>query len=472
LSAITKTYNAPVAQIKKRRRRNWTPYFLLLPSLIYLAMFFAWPMFRSLTLAFRTTDTLLTIRDAPDFSGDAVGKLQQNSQFQLIGGQGNIVETPGETGTEVWFHINGEDADGNPLDGWVFERTVRVDDRENDDDPATSGIIRRPRRTEEEHPTVPVYTRPGPAGFTEIAGQIVAETPVIISEVADVEIWYQLRAEKDNGDVIEGWAAKDFVDIINESEGLARVDKGDSGEWTTRFIERMINDRAFIPAVRTTFLLMALIIPIQFVVAITMSLVIQSRLKGNSLFLYVFSIPLGVSDLATGIVWFAIFTQRGYINSFLTTLGLVDQPVTFIDPDKQHFIILAIVLAEVWRATSIVMVIVVSGLQAIPHETLEAAELFGASFWQRLRHVILPMLKPSLQVALILRTILAFQVFAVVIAIAGRGTTVLANETFLWYDEFRNNNVAAAYAGFILLLSMITAIFYLRAVRTQEEKAG
>jgi multiple sugar transport system permease protein len=118
------------------------------------------------------------------------------------------------------------------------------------------------------------------------------------------------------------------------------------------------------------------------------------------------------------------------------------------------------------------MIIVVSGLQAISQEVLEAAELFGATLWQRIRHIILPLLKPSLQVALILRTILALQVFAVVIALSGGDVvTVLANETFRQYSEFRNPNVAAAYAAFILLLSMVSAIIYLQLVRTQEELA-
>jgi multiple sugar transport system permease protein len=218
---------------------------------------------------------------------------------------------------------------------------------------------------------------------------------------------------------------------------------------------------------------MVLIIPVQFGLAVIMALVIQARLRGNEWFLYIFAIPLGVSDLAVGIVWFAIFTQYGYLNTILQGLGLIQTPITYLSANSQHWIIAAVWLAEVWRATSIVMVIVVSGLQAISDEVLEAAELFGANLWQRVWHVILPMLKPSLQVALILRTILALQVFAVVIALSGGDiVTVLANETYRQYFEFRNPNVAAAYAGFILLLSMLTSLLYLRLVRTQEEAAA
>lgn len=90
-----------------------------------------------------------------------------------------------------------------------------------------------------------------------------------------------------------------------------------------------------------------------------------------------------------------------------------------------------------------------------------------------MRFVILPMLRPSLQVALILRTILALQVFAVVIALSGGDiVTVLANEAYRQYYDLRNINVAAAYSGLILLISMISAVFYLRTVRSNEEAQG
>jgi multiple sugar transport system permease protein len=235
----------------------------------------------------------------------------------------------------------------------------------------------------------------------------------------------------------------------------------------------MVNDRFFWPALRTTLLLIILILPAQFVLAIIMALVIQADLKGSGIFLYVFSIALGVSDLAVGIVWYSVFTQAGYLNSILQGLGLIDAPVTYLSADTRYWILIAIWLAEMWRATAIVMVIVVAGMQAISREVLEAAEVFGATLWQRVRFIILPMLRPSLQVALILRTILAFQVFGVVIVLSGGDIiTVLANETYRQYYELRNFNVAAAYASFILLLSMITSLFYLRAVRTQEEVAG
>src|SRR5690606_11579977 len=105
------------------------------------------------------------------------------------------------------------------------------------------------------------------------------------------------------------------------------------------------------------------------------------------------------------------------------------------------------------------------GLQGIPKDYDEVASVFGANYWQRLRYVILPQLRPSLQVAMILRTILALQTFAVAQALAGRNFPLLVGETYYWYNFLQNPNVAAAIALVVLGISMVTAVGYLRLLR-------
>jgi multiple sugar transport system permease protein len=116
------------------------------------------------------------------------------------------------------------------------------------------------------------------------------------------------------------------------------------------------------------------------------------------------------------------------------------------------------------------MVIFMAGLQGIPHEYTEAAEVFGASFFQRVRQVILPMLKPSIQVALLFRIIFAFEAFAVVIALTGRAKQTLATEAWRWQAEYFDSHVAAAYSALILVLSLISAglvVWIFRTPRAQ-----
>jgi multiple sugar transport system permease protein len=246
--------------------------------------------------------------------------------------------------------------------------------------------------------------------------------------------------------------------------------QGDEGGYSLEPIRRMLGDERFVKALTTTLLLVVIIVPIQFVVAMGMALVVNARLRGTDLWLYVFALPLGVSELAAGIVWFSIFTEQGWLNSLLTQVGILDRPFIFLDYQRPTLLILTIVVAEAWRATSIVMIILVAGLQGIPRDYLEAADVFGATAWQRVRHVILPLLKPSMRVALILRTILAFQVFATVIALAGSATNVLAGEAYRWYQNLRDARVAAAYASLILILSVVSTILFLLLLPTEEDR--
>ncbi len=242
----------------------------------------------------------------------------------------------------------------------------------------------------------------------------------------------------------------------------------DGGHLTLAYLQRMFGDAAFSTALRNTIKLIIAIVPLQFLLALAMALLMAERLRGSDLFAYIYSIPLAISDLAAGIIWFSIFTQRGYLNSLLHGLGVLDKPFLFLDY-RTNWPLVAIILAEVWRATSIVFVVLVAGLQSIPRDYTEAAEVFGANWFERVWWVTLPLLRPSIQVALILRTILAVQVFAVVAALAGRGVTVLAAEAYRWYGEYRNPHMAAAYAMFILSISLVTAFVYLRTLRVKEE---
>ena len=137
-----------------------------------------------------------------------------------------------------------------------------------------------------------------------------------------------------------------------------------------------------------------------------------------------------------------------------------------MDPE---LVFLTIVIAEHWRATAIVLVILVAGLQMISKEYLEAAEVLGARPWQRFLHVTLPLLKPSLQSALIIRLIFALQMFAVALALGGIIIPVLAGESYFWFALHFNHHVAAAYAVLLMVISAIMTGLCFRFLRTRGE---
>jgi multiple sugar transport system permease protein len=233
---------------------------------------------------------------------------------------------------------------------------------------------------------------------------------------------------------------------------------------------RMAGDLNFSLAIRNTFLLTAIVVPLQVALALLMAVMLTKIERGRDLVLWVLTIPLGISDLAAGLAWLAILQNTGYFNSALYGLGLIPGPTGWLTQETPVALFIGIVLAELWRATAIVLVIVVAGIQLIPKEFAEAAEIFGARPWTRFRRITLPLLKPSLQSALILRTVLAFEVFAVVYALGGTNFPVLAGEAYTWQNINQNYGVAAAYAVLIMAISLAATALYLSILRVRPEQ--
>ncbi len=218
-------------------------------------------------------------------------------------------------------------------------------------------------------------------------------------------------------------------------------------------------------SMRNTLLLAAIVVPIQLALALLMATMVTKMDKGRDMVLYVWTIPLGISDLAAGLIWLAIFEQSGFLNTMMGGLGLVDRPVNLLTFQNPVLVFVAIALAEIWRATAIMLVILVAGIGLIPKEYYEAAEVFGASPWKRFLRITLPLLRPSLQTALVLRVILAFEVFAVVQALGGTLFPVLMGETYAYQFDLLNSGAAAAMALIILVISIAATLVILRVLR-------
>lgn len=235
--------------------------------------------------------------------------------------------------------------------------------------------------------------------------------------------------------------------------------------WSLDNFRDVFDHWKFPISLQNTLLLAAAVVPVQLALALLMATMVTKMEKGRDMVLYIWTIPLGISDLAAGIIWLAIFEQSGFLNSMMTGLGLVDKPVNLLSYQNPGIVFLAIALAEIWRATAIMLVILVAGIGLIPKEYYEAAEVFGASPWKRFTRITLPMLRPSLQTALVLRVILAFEVFAVVAALGGTLFPVLMGETYVYQFELLNGGAAAAIALVILAISIAFTLVILRLLR-------
>lgn len=237
------------------------------------------------------------------------------------------------------------------------------------------------------------------------------------------------------------------------------------------FVE-MFKSKLFWDAFKYTLFLAGVIIPIQLVLAIALALLINTKFKGYTFLLYVITIPLALSDVTAALMSYTMFAPMGYINKFLINLGVVNQPIYFFGFMYKSREFWIIVLTEIWRATPLVFVIILAGLQSINKEYLEAADIFGFSRAQRLFKIILPLLKPSIMSALLMRTLFAFQIFGVVWMLAGRDIPVLAGETYYQYVNLNNPKMASAYAMVIAVITLIISYVYLSSLRSKHLEEG
>ena len=235
--------------------------------------------------------------------------------------------------------------------------------------------------------------------------------------------------------------------------------------FTLDNFREVVNYWKFPISLRNTMLLAAIVVPVQLALSLLMATMVSKMKKGRDIVLYIWTIPLGISDLAAGIIWLAIFEQSGFLSSMMVGLGVADGPANFLSYQSPVTVFVAIALAEIWRATAIMLVILVAGIGLIPKEYYEAAEVFGASPWKRFLKVTLPLLRPSLQTALILRVVLAFEVFAVVMALGGTLFPVLMSEIYAYQFDLLNSGAAAALALIVLGISIVFTLIILRALR-------
>ena len=199
-------------------------------------------------------------------------------------------------------------------------------------------------------------------------------------------------------------------------------------------------------------------VPLSMLVSLAAALLIDSKLarfKGfhrTALFA-----PVVTTVVAVAVIWRYLFNTRyGLVNWALTSIGF--EPIDWLG--DAHWSMPTIILFAIWKNFGYNMIILIAGLQAIPAELYEAARIDGASLWQRLRHVTLPMLAPTLLVVAIITVAGYFQLFAEPYVMTRGGplrstTSVL----YMMYEEgFRWWNLGRASAVAFLLFALILAV--------------
>jgi multiple sugar transport system permease protein len=241
--------------------------------------------------------------------------------------------------------------------------------------------------------------------------------------------------------------------------------------WSLQNFSRLAGDHFFLSALGHTFVYAVVALTIEFLLGLGLALLLNGRLRGRSAFRALLLVPMMLPAVVVGVVWRLLLNPNfGAINGTLKSWGVNTDSFTWTASPK--LAMASVIVADVWQWTPFMFLILLAGLQSIPQEPYEAALIDGSSPWQTFRNITLPLLKPAILIALLLRTMDLLRVFDQIFILTegGPGFATETASLYIYRTAFRFSNFgyAAAMSFVLLAITNVISIGYIRLLQTRE----
>jgi trehalose/maltose transport system permease protein len=231
-------------------------------------------------------------------------------------------------------------------------------------------------------------------------------------------------------------------------------------------------DPDFIMSVRDTLVFTIATVALELILGLGIALVINgfsARSITRAALMAVMLIPWAIPTAVSSRIWQFMFgsTRTGFFNTVLWNLGLGDGNIPFLtDP---RFQMPAMITIDVWKTTSFMALLLLAGLQLIPADIYEASDVDGASKWKQFWSMTLPMLRPTIAVALVFRTLDALRVFDVFQIVLAQSRYSMASFTYYELINNRAMGYSSASSVIIFVLILVFAMLYIKMVGVRTE---
>ncbi|MCD4486825.1 sugar ABC transporter permease [Chromobacterium vaccinii] len=222
----------------------------------------------------------------------------------------------------------------------------------------------------------------------------------------------------------------------------------------------LFGDELFLSALKNSALYL-LVVPMIQLLAMLLAVLVNNNLPGIKLFRAAYYLPVVTSVSVIGIIWNFMYTEDGVLNAALRWLHLINDPVGWLSDD--HIALFAVMFITVWRGIGWYMVLYLAGLQAIPADVYEAAQLDGAGRWQRFWRITVPLLAPTILLCSVMSVLAAVKAFEEV-QILTKGGPMQSTYTALFYAyEFgiKSLNFGRALAASLVMSAFCIALAWL-----------
>jgi len=227
----------------------------------------------------------------------------------------------------------------------------------------------------------------------------------------------------------------------------------------------LLRNREFLNSIVTTATFMLGAITLEFLLGMGLALLLAHDLRGKRIYRSMILLPMMCTNVVVGLTWRLLYNyEYGSINYVLKLLNA--PPVAWLSDTS--VVMVAVILVDVWNTTSFVALLLLAGLQSLPEEPFEAARIDGASAWQRFQYLTLPLLRPTILVALLWRIIDTFRIFDVIYLLTAGGPARLTETVSIYVYRYGfqvfDLGFAAAASYTMIFIMLIIALLLARMI--------
>ena len=232
----------------------------------------------------------------------------------------------------------------------------------------------------------------------------------------------------------------------------------------------IFRDIYFWNSIYVIFKFVIVVVSLEFLLGLGIAFLLNRKIKAKGLFYTILTIPMVMAPVSVALIWRVfLHPELGIVNYFLSFLNI--SPINWLGSEKVAF--WTVIMVDIWHQISFMILVLLAGLVSLPSDPYEAAAIDGATALQRFFYITLPLMKPVIIIALLLRTIFGFRTFDLVYILTrgGPGVSTDVVSYFIYRRTFMGLNLAESSAAsyILLIITMFVVVFLYRAMRMQKE---
>ncbi|TDO94200.1 carbohydrate ABC transporter membrane protein 1 (CUT1 family) [Halanaerobium saccharolyticum] len=235
---------------------------------------------------------------------------------------------------------------------------------------------------------------------------------------------------------------------------------------------KIFNDETFFKSLKFTLLFTVVAVSMETIIGMIFANIMNRKLPGQGIIRTSVLIPWAIPTIISGLMWKFMYSQQyGIINHIFLKLQFIKEAIPWLS--DSFVAVIAVIIADVWKTTPYMSLLILSGLQTIPIQLYEAAAIDGANRKDIFLKITLPLIKPVLSVAILFRVLATFRIYDLIAVLTSGGpanaTQSLSLYTIKTYFDFGNIGYGAALATVTFIISLLISLLFLDSLKSKLE---